>query len=95
MPASRLPIPTPEERAARLLAAEREATRVVRRRFGAAVVLCFLWMTVGLALMGWSMTTTDQRLAGVAFWAGILIGDVGILASLLYTYRRAEDEGLI
>jgi hypothetical protein len=95
MAAVRRPIPTPEERAAHLLAMEREAVRIVRRRFGLAILLCFLWATIGLVLMGWSMTTDNQQLAGIAFWGGILTGDVGILATLMYTYYRAEDEGLV
>ena len=87
------PLPTPQERAATLLAQEREATRDVRWALLRTIGWCFFWMAAGLILMGWAFHTTNERYAPLGFWGGILVTDVGILATLLTAYRHAEEQG--
>jgi hypothetical protein len=92
---TRSPIPTREERAARLLAQERDASRIVRRTYFLVIAVCFLWMAIGLVLMWWAFHTGDERSGRLAFLGGILVTDVGVLGTLVYAYNRAEREGWI
>ena len=88
-------IPTPDERAARLLAAEREASAAVRRLYAGVILICFAWMSIGLLLLGWAFHTTNEDLGRIAFLGGILVGDIGILSTVLFAWNRAQREGLI
>jgi hypothetical protein len=74
-------------------AAELAAERAVRRALIRAGLLCIAWMLVGLYLLGWSMHTTDEHYGRVAFYSGLIIGNAGILYTLLNTYRRLEKRG--
>jgi Zn-dependent protease len=93
MAAERAPIPTREERAARLFAIEREAAAVARRVFVAVILICFFWMCLGLFLLAWAFHTTNEAMGRIALYAGILVTDVGVLGTLIYAYNRAEREG--
>jgi hypothetical protein len=93
MATQRVHIPTREERAARLHAIEREASRVARRAYLGVILVCFLWMGLGLYLMGWAFHTTDDGAGRILFLAGVLVGDVGILATVLFAYSRAQRHG--
>ena len=93
MAPERAPIPTREERAAKLFAIEREAASAIRKVYVVVILICFFWMAVGLVLLGWAFHTTDERLGHIAFYAGILVTDVGVLGTLIYAYNRAEREG--
>jgi hypothetical protein len=73
--------------------AEREADRVRRRDMIRTGALCVVWMLLGLYLIGWSMHTTDERYASAAFYAGWIIGNAGIIFTLLDAYRRGEQRG--
>jgi hypothetical protein len=48
---------------------------------------------IGLALMGWSLHTANQRWAGTAFWGGLLVGHGGITVVLARLYRTGEESG--
>jgi hypothetical protein len=74
-------------------AAELAAERAVRHALIRASLLCIAWMLVGLYLLGWSMHTTDEHYGRVAFYSGLIIGNAGILYTLLNTYRRLEKRG--
>jgi hypothetical protein len=74
-------------------AAELAAERAVRRALIRAGLLCIAWMLVGLYLLGWSMHTTDEHYGRVVFYSGLIIGNAGILYTLLNTYRRLEKRG--
>lgn len=84
-------IPTPEERAAQLLAMEREAMREERRDAARTLVACALYCVSGVALMSWAVHTTDLRYAGIAFWGGLAFGNGGILLTLAGAYRRSLE----
>lgn len=83
-------LPTPEERGAQLLAMEAEATREERWDIARTLVACVVYCVAGLALMSWAVHTTDLRVAGAAFWSGLLVGNGGILLTLAVAYLRAS-----
>lgn len=95
MAVTRTRLPSPEERAAELASTEREVRRQIRWVYGRAALLCLFWMTLGLALVGWAVSTSDESSGLIAFWGGLLVGNVGILGTLLVTYHRAIAEGWI
>ena len=74
-------------------AAELEASRVRRRDLVRTGVLCVAWMLVGLYLLGWSVHTTDDRYGWLAFYSGLIVGNAGIVFTLLAAYRRGEQRG--
>ena len=54
---------------------------------------CLGWCAVGLGLIAWSVHTTDDVLGHAAFYAGIGLGNAGIIYTLLAAYRRGERRG--
>ncbi|HEV7387341.1 MAG TPA: hypothetical protein VGN73_01895 [Gemmatimonadaceae bacterium] len=89
------PLPTPEDRALELEnfeKARRASTRYLYLRYGSEYLV---WFVVGLFLMFWSFHTTDTRYAGLSFWAGIGLGDAGMLASLIRARHEADRCGLM
>jgi hypothetical protein len=95
VPPTRSALPTPAERAAELEALEGTVRRQIRWVYARAVVLCLLSMLLALAAIGWSVHSTDEGSAQIAFWGGLLIGNVGIMWTLLATYNRAIEEGWV
>jgi hypothetical protein len=93
MALTREAIPTPEERAEAHLEAERLANRDARRSLFIGAAMCFVWLAVGLYLLGWAMHVTDAKLGMVFFWSGLVIGNSGIVLSIIWTVRRAESRG--
>lgn len=43
--------------------------------------------------IGLSLHMTDQRMAQVAFWGGLLVGNCGICITLALAYLSAEGAG--
>jgi hypothetical protein len=85
---------SPEERALEIEQLEKELrreTRLLYLRYGFEYAV---WFTVGLFLLGWSLHTTDTRYAGLAFWAGIGLGDAGMLMTLVRARKESERRGL-
>ena len=74
-------------------AAETEAERGRRRELVRTGLLCIMWMMIGLYLLGWSMHTTDEHYGRIAFYSGVIVGNAGILYTLLDCYRRLEKRG--
>jgi hypothetical protein len=83
---------TPEERGRELLALERQFTRAERRATARTIGACFFWLLLGLYLLGLSVHLTDMRYAVTAFWAGLLVGNGGILFSLVMAWFRSLDD---
>lgn len=54
---------------------------------------CWFWAAAGLACIAWSLHTTLMWLGEAAFWAGLGMGNAGIIFSLLGAYRRGERRG--
>jgi hypothetical protein len=74
-------------------AAELETERARRRALVRAAALCVAWMLLGLYLLGWSMHTTDFAYGRIAFYGGVIVGNAGIIYTLLNTHRRLEKRG--
>jgi hypothetical protein len=86
-------LPTPDERRLELEALERELRREMRWVYARAILGCLLSMAVGLVSIAWAVHATDERYATIAFWGGMLVGNGGILVTLVVTYHRAMEEG--
>jgi hypothetical protein len=93
MPATHLRRQTPDERAMQLEHDYRSWQR--RRRLWWVKVAFGTWgsAALGLALMGWGLHLRDAGWAGIAFWGGLLVGNGGVLLTLLVAYLRAMEEG--
>ena len=76
-------------RSAALSVAERARQRELVR----TGLLCITWMMIGLYLLGWSMHTSDEHYGRIAFYSGVIVGNAGILYTLLNCYRRLEKRG--
>jgi hypothetical protein len=87
------PIPTPEERAARLLQAERLATRDSRRDFVFTCLECWFWALLGVLCAGWAFHTTDEQAGRIALSGGVVIANAGVLQALHRWYLRGEKRG--
>lgn len=93
---SRLDVRTAMSPAARAaqLARELDEHRTIRRRRhlvqGAGLAGA---VAVGLGLMGWGLHLDDPGWGGIAFWAGLAVGDAGVLATLLVSYLSASERG--
>ena len=74
-------------------AAELEANRARRRDLVRTAAVCVVWMLVGVYLLGWSVHTTDERYGWLAFYGGLIVGNGGIVLTLLAAYRRGEERG--
>ena len=52
------------------------------------LLLLVLWPTLGLATAGWGMHTTHPIYGPAAVDAGILLGNAGVLITLLWYYNN-------
>jgi hypothetical protein len=93
MPAHHARLPTPQERAVQLEAQHREHVRERRRTWLTRAVGAFGSVGVGLYLMGWGLHLRDPGWAGIAFWGGLLLGNLGVFATLLVTYLQPVADG--
>ena len=82
-----------EEMAARNRRLAEEADADKRRDAVLTALRCLLWMALGMFCLMWSFHTTDMALGRAAFFAGIGIGNGGIIFTLLGFYRRGEARG--
>jgi hypothetical protein len=82
-----------EEMAARRAQEAVEARRDTLRDLALTALQCFLWSFAGIALIGWALHTTDVGYGRMAFWAGVAVGNGGIIFTLLAAYRRGEKRG--
>ena len=82
-----------EEMAARNRRLAEEADADKRRDAVLTALCCLLWMALGVACLLWSFHTTDAAYGRAAFYAGLGIGNGGIVFTLLGFYRRGEQRG--
>jgi hypothetical protein len=82
-----------EEMTRRREAAELEAERARRRELVRAALLCVGWLLLGLYILGWSMHTANYDYGRIAFYGGLIVGNGGIVYTLLRTHRRLEKRG--
>jgi hypothetical protein len=86
-------LPTPDERRLELEAQEHEVRRAMRRVYARAIAGCFLSLASGLFCVAWAFHLTDEGYAQIAFLGGLLLGNGGILLTLILSYHRAMEEG--
>lgn len=72
--------------------AELRARRDMWRDLAGTGVLCMVWCAVGLGLVGMAMHVVGD-IGWVYFWAGLLVGNGGIVFTLARAYRRGADRG--
>lgn len=84
---------TADERRLELEAQERTLRREMRWVYARAIAGCLLSLAIGLAFIAWAVHAVDEGEAQIAFWTGLLVGNGGILVTLVVTYHRAMDEG--
>ena len=77
----------------RRAAGELEAKRILHRDLAWTALQCVAWVVLGLALVAWSLHTTDVVLGRAAFFAGLGVGNAGWLFSVLAAYARGEKRG--
>jgi hypothetical protein len=74
------------ERAARVEADERDHRRNVMLTLAA----CAGWALIGLVAVLWSAHTTNARHGWMAVYAGVFVGNGGVLGTLMYAYYRQK-----
>lgn len=75
---------------------DQDASAMARERLRdqlAASAMCIGAAAAGLALLGYAVHTTDVQVGQIAFWGGLVIGNGGIFAALIWLYVRAERRG--
>ena len=82
-----------EEMSLRRAVAEEEADHLRNRDLLRSALACVAWCTIGLFLIMWSAHTTDLLYGKIAFFAGLGIGNGGIIFTLLAAWRRGEQRG--
>ena len=88
-----LPEDLREELALRYARAEEEANRVKVRDLARTALMCLFWCAAGLFLLSYSVHTTSMTYGRIAFWAGLGIGNGGIIHALATAYLRGEKRG--
>jgi hypothetical protein len=90
-----MPIPQPLQDELSVRRAE-ESERAGRDRAHAVVraaLACVGWALAGLFCLAWSAHTTDVKLGRIAFWGGLLIGNGGVMFTLIRASLRGERRG--
>lgn len=64
--------------------------RARRREFLLYLLSFTFWTLLGVAIAGWGMHTTRVAYSRAAIEVGVLLGNAGILLTLLVAYRRSE-----
>ena len=82
-----------DDLAARRETESRSAERDKWRDIISTSLQCLAWAAAGIALILWSAHTTDITYGKAAFFAGLGIGNGGIIFTLLAAYRRGERRG--
>jgi hypothetical protein len=88
-----IPIEIREELQRRHLGEHRQAERDKHWDFVRTALQCWAWCLAGLALVAWSFHSTNEVTARAMFWAGVGIGNAGMIFSILGLYRRGEARG--
>ena len=88
-----LPAELLEEMSATRQAESDAADRDRLRDFVRSGLMCLGWSMLGIALILWSAHTLNSIYGWIAFFAGLGIGNGGILFTLIGAYRRGEKRG--
>lgn len=74
-------------------AAAEAAERQRQRAFRVTVLLCILWLLLGLACIAWGLHTTHPEYGPLAFEVGMLVAYGGVFVTVVFAYLRAERRG--
>lgn len=85
------PSEIPEERAAELLAWQRDAERAERREFWGTIVAMLASNLLGLLIMAQGFRVTDAELGEIFIIGGILVGQTLILIILVRAWLKQRD----
>jgi hypothetical protein len=90
-----MPIPQSlrDEMAVRQAEANERAGRDKARAIVWTAAACVGWAAAGLFCLAWSAHTTDVKAGWIAVWFGLLIGNGGVVFTLLRAYVRGERRG--
>ena len=90
-----MPIPRDimEQLVAKRAAEHSAAQRDKVRDLALTAVQCLVWGALGIFLILLGAHLTDHVYSRVTFFAGIAVGNGGILFALLAAYRRGERRG--
>ncbi len=80
------------------MAAKRRDEEVVANRdktldYVRTALACFAWSVFGVGCILWSAHTYSMSFGRIAFFAGLGMGNAGIIFTLLAAYRRGEKRG--
>lgn len=82
--------PTPEERAAELARAEREARRAELKLYAIALLLCFTFTLIGCIIAGFGFAVNDVETGQILLYSGLLVSNIGNVASLGWLAIRVD-----
>jgi hypothetical protein len=82
-----------EEMSLKRAAEAERANRDTVRSLVLTALSCVGWCAVGLLFLMWSAHTTDVGYGRIAFFGGLVVGNGGILVTLIVAYARAERRG--
>jgi hypothetical protein len=88
-----LPPEIRDELALRHRGEHESAERDRRRDFTRTALICWGWALLGLAMVAYSVNTTDETIGRIAFYTGLGVGNAGMIFTLLGAYRRGEARG--
>lgn len=82
-----------ESMAARHLQESRLAEGDRRRSLGVHALACLVWAAIGISGILWSAHTTSYTWGRIAFLSGVIVGNAGIIFTLLSAWRAGERRG--
>lgn len=74
-------------------ATEEEAGRARFRILLGAGLACAMWCVVGLLGIGMGLASRTVETGNIWFWGGLVVGNGGILATLIWTVEKLRSIG--
>lgn len=74
-------------------AAEEAAGRARFRILLGAALACAMWCVVGLLGIGMGLASHSVEMGNIWFWGGLVVGNGGILATLIWTVEKLRSIG--
>ncbi len=69
------------------------AERDRQRAHARTAVECVFWLCAGLFCIGLGLHSTDVEFGKMFFYSGVIVGNGGIMFTLLAAYARGESRG--
>lgn len=64
-----------------------------RRDLLVTLAVCMGWALLGLLAVMWSVHTTNVRHGWIAVYAGLVVGNGGVVGTLIIAIRRRHNRG--